>query len=204
MPIRAVIFDIGEVLTYTVDRSRHKKWEVYLGLQGDRLFDIVDKTGMANAARLGQVSVEEIWQRVQTFYGLDDEQMQGLEQDFWSGGAFNHQLANFLSSLRPRYKTALLSNAWQGARERVSQDFHLNEIVDLMLFSAEEGLAKPDPRFYQLALSRLSVRPEEAVFLDDKSENVDAARALGIWGIRYETNEQAIAEIEACFILRKV
>jgi len=68
-----------------------------------------------------------------------------------------------------------------------------------MFFSAEVGLAKPDSRFYQLALSYLQVYPEEVVFLDDVPENVDTARLLGIHGIWYRDNAQAIAAVRKYF-----
>ncbi|GCE51166.1 2-haloacid dehalogenase/putative hydrolase of the HAD superfamily [Thermosporothrix hazakensis] len=88
----------------------------------------------------------------------------------------HHELATFLHSLRPRYKVALLSNAWSEARSDFNRLFHLDRFVDLQIFSAEEGLAKPDERIYRLALTRLGVAPEETLFLDDRLENILAAQ----------------------------
>jgi HAD superfamily hydrolase (TIGR01509 family) len=64
-----------------------------------------------------------------------------------------------------------------------------------MFFSTEVGLAKPDSRFYQLVLSYLQVYPEEVVLLDDVAESIDTARLLGIHGIGYKDNAQAIAAV---------
>lgn len=49
--------------------------------------------------------------------------------------------------------------------------------------SGREGLIKPDPAIYRLLLERYALDAERAVFIDDKIENVDAARALGFHGI---------------------
>jgi len=53
---------------------------------------------------------------------------------------------------------------------------HLEDVV----VSGEEGLLKPDPRIFKLALERFALAPEQAVFIDDRAENVEAARAHGI------------------------
>ncbi len=65
-----------------------------------------------------------------------------------------------------------------------------------MIFSAEVGLAKPDRRIYELALEHLRVQPAEVFFVDDVQENVEAAQALGIAGIRFVNTEQTIADIK--------
>ena len=51
-------------------------------------------------------------------------------------------------------------------------------------------MAKPEPEIYHLLLDRLRVAPEEVLFLDDKLENIEAARNLGIVGLQFSTIEQ--------------
>ncbi len=74
--------------------------------------------------------------------------------------------------------------------------FRLNKLVDLQVFDGEEGVAKPDTRIYQRTLTRLGVKQEESVFVDDMKSNVDAAQRLGIHAIHFKSTAQAIAEIQ--------
>ncbi len=48
-----------------------------------------------------------------------------------------------------------------------------------IVVSAHEGVIKPDPRLYRIALDRMGRRPDEVLFIDDSPANIDAARALG-------------------------
>jgi FMN phosphatase YigB (HAD superfamily) len=106
----------------------------------------------------------------------------------------NIQLAQFVAALRPWYKTAIICN--QGSREAANRKFKLRELVDLMVFDGEEGVSKPDVRIYQRALARLEVKAEEAVFVDDKIKNVEAARHIGMIGILFEDTVQAIEDVK--------
>jgi epoxide hydrolase-like predicted phosphatase len=92
----------------------------------------------------------------------------------------------------------LLSNAMPEARASLLERFpHFYDMFDVVIFSAEVNLAKPDPRIYQLALTELDVRAEDAVFVDDFIENVEAARALGIHGVHFKNSQQARSDILA-------
>ena len=70
-------------------------------------------------------------------------------------------------------------------------------MCDVIVYSHEEGLAKPDPRFYQLVCARLGCEPQRTVFVDDKQSRVDGARAAGLHAIRFLNNEQAITALDA-------
>ncbi len=59
------------------------------------------------------------------------------------------------------------------------------DIFDAVYASHHMGLAKPDPAFYQHILDAESAAPECSMFFDDRSENVDAARRLGIRAFRF-------------------
>jgi epoxide hydrolase-like predicted phosphatase len=196
MPIRAVIFDFGGVLVRTEDPGGRRKWEKRLGLPEGELSRVVFESEVADRSMVGQATEAEIWEHVAATFGLDDEQLGELRQDFWSGDRLDAGLVQFLRDLRPRYKTAILSNAWPGAREVFTQGLGLGEVVDEMIISDEEGVAKPDARIYHIAAERLGVQPEEAVFVDDMAENAQGARAVGMWGIHFKGSEQAIAEVQ--------
>jgi len=196
MPIKAVIFDVGGVLRRSETEEGRHKWEARLGLAEGELADIVFGSPLAWAATLGQASDAAIWEDVSTRFSLDAEQLRQLKRDFWSGDQTDEELVRYLGGLRPRRKTALLSNAWPGARRVFSERMGLADVVDEIIISAEEGVAKPDLAIYQIALRRLGVRPREAVFVDDVAANVEAARALGMHGVQFRTREQTIADVD--------
>ena len=62
--------------------------------------------------------------------------------------------------------------------------------------SCEVSVCKPDPRIYELCLSRLGVEPGEALFIDDRVENIEAAAALGLQTVHF-TGDHLLAEIRA-------
>ena len=60
--------------------------------------------------------------------------------------------------------------------------------------SGEEGVTKPDLRIYQILLDRYGLKAEECLFVDDRLENVEAARALGMQGIVFKNCEETKSE----------
>ena len=198
MPIKAVIFDFGGVLLRTEDASGRRKWEQRLGVECDRIGALVFDSDTSHRATVGEVEADAVWKQLAIDFALDGAALDEFYHDFWSGDAVNVRLVEFIESLRPRYKTAILSNAWSNAREAFVDIYGLGGVMDEIVISAEERLAKPDPRIFQVAAERLGVRPEEAVFVDDMLLNVEAARALGFCGVHFRETDQAIADVKRC------
>ena len=107
------------------------------------------------------------------------------------------ELVAYFRVLRPRYRTALLSNSLT-AREREEDRYHFAELVDFIIYSHEVGLAKPDPRIYTLTSQRLGVQPHEIVFLDDAERYIATAATYWFHTILYHNTVLAIAEIDRC------
>jgi epoxide hydrolase-like predicted phosphatase len=200
MEIRAVIFDIGGVLLDVHDWGIMRKWDQRLALPEGSFRKRLYASGIPYAASLGKLSIQTVRSEISSLFGISNASVQEFMDDLWSQFTLNMELATFLRSLRPRYKTATLSNDWPGAREEEHQRFNLDEIiqVDEMVFSSEEGMRKPQEEFYLLVCQRLGVKPSEAIFLDNTSKMVKAACHLGRRGIEFESNTQAIAEVLRC------
>jgi len=111
-------------------------------------------------------------------------------------GELDTELFAYAASLRPRHKTAILSNAIEGARREHQARYGFEQLVDVIIYSYEVGLAKPDPRVYRLLCDRLVVSPEEVVFLDDSPENVEGACELGIHALLHESTAQSIKAVD--------
>ena len=194
--IRAVYFDMGGVLLRSESKTERRKWESRLGLADDALARIVFDNRVSALATVGQASTEQVWAEVGRLLALADGPLAELRADFFAGDAFDVDLLAFIRALRPRYKTGLISNAWPDAR--ASTRLCLNATVfDLLVFSGEEGVQKPDPEIFRRALARLGAAPGEAVFVDDVEANVEAARGMGMAGIHFLSPAQARAEVEA-------
>jgi HAD superfamily hydrolase (TIGR01509 family) len=195
MSIRAVIFDIGGVLVRTEDPEPRRAWERRFGLPDWGLAKIVFDGPISQRATVGQATEDEPWQAAAGQLGLSADELRQLRQDFWSGDRYDDALFDYIRALRPRYKTGIISNAWPGVRA-IHQPKINGDTFDAILYSAEEGVAKPDPEIYRRALARLGVTGPEAVFVDDFLENVEAARALGLAGVHFKPGIDVQAEFK--------
>lgn len=188
MNFRAVIFDIGGVLHQLTNPALHQQWEARLGLESGRLPDTLFINRVARRALLGQASEEDVWAEVARRLTIPADDLPALQRDFWEAYTFDPALLEFIATLRPRIRTGILSDAFPGARQRVSAILNA-DLFDALVFSAEEGLHKPMPEIYQRALERLEVRAPETIFIDDRPPNVEGARALGIHALRFTTSQ---------------
>lgn len=200
MPIKAVIFDIGDVLEVNPRTGWRERWAKRLLVDAASFEQRLDAIWGPGA--IGKSSLEEIERQTAAAFGLDSAELAALMDEAWAEyvGSLNEELADYLVRLRSRYRTGILSNSFVGAREREQEAHRFGDICDVIVYSHEEGYLKPYPRMYRVVCDRLGVTPEEAVLVDDRQENVDGARAVGMSAITFTDNRQAIAELEALLI----
>lgn len=196
MGIQAVIWDLGGVLLRTEDYAPRRALAQRFGMTLAEIEEFVFSGESGNRAQLGEISVEQHWENQRRALGLTPAEMQDFQAEFWGGDRLDAGLVAYIRRLRGAFKTGLLSNAFSDLRRVVTETWKFADAFDAMVISAEVGLVKPDPRIYQLALERLGVPPEAAVFIDDFSRNVEGARAVGLYAIHFKNPGQALHELE--------
>jgi putative hydrolase of the HAD superfamily len=183
--IQAIVFDYGGVIM-------------------DMRWDVARRLEAAHALPAGAVPqtlyTSDLWRQVEIGAGDREEWLRDahitLEQragkplpplhDQWreSQGLIDGTIA-LIKRLRPPYRTSILSNADNTLSDRLRNGWRIHDLFDDIVCSADVGLAKPDPRIYALAASRLGLPPEACVFIDDMERNTEAARAAGMHAIHY-------------------
>lgn len=94
------------------------------------------------------------------------------------------------------YKIYLLTNYPEFMfTEHFKTTFTFSKYVDGMIVSAVEKFIKPDAEIYKRLLSRYNLNPEESVFIDDRLENIEGARKLGINGIHFTNIDSVKAQL---------
>jgi epoxide hydrolase-like predicted phosphatase len=195
--IKAVIFDMGGVLLRTEDSSSRGNLAAGLDLTRKQLEAIAFDSPAALSAFRGEIAEREHWQWVLESAGCTNLTSEKFRQTFFAGDRIDEELVGLVRSLRPQWKTGLLSNAFSGARQALNAHTKGLDGFDVVVFSAEVHLAKPDPAIYRLILEKLGVQPEEAVFVDDFLENIAAAQKLGLKTIHFKQSQQAQSELKA-------
>ena len=195
MVVKAILIDFGGVLVRTKDQGSRRFWEIQLNLAQGELARLVFESDIARQATLGLLPERAIWDHIAKVLKLDYHQIMDLEFDFWKYDELDFDLRDYFKSLRPTYKIGILSNAWLNARQLFSEKYHLEEVVDDMIISAEVGLAKPDPKIYRIAANKLGVKLEETIFIDDMPENVAVAESIGMVGIHFQNTLELIKSI---------
>jgi putative hydrolase of the HAD superfamily len=201
MPIRCVVFDFGGVLYHTPDLGWIQRWESFLGIKDGAVTRLMtaphDDPEMVDIMT-GRVKEIELWQRVVGHLKISPRVVIALRKASLSKKRLNRPLVDFLAGLRPRYRTAILSNAGSDARATFIAAYTLEKAVDQVIISAEEGMMKPDERIYALTATRLDARPEEILFVDDLAVNVEAAQRFGMASVLHVDNAQTIAAVRDC------
>jgi putative hydrolase of the HAD superfamily len=200
VPDRWILFDVGGVLELVDDAS----WPItFVARCAQRLGISVEEF----EARLATVRLpdagtrsgveDEFWRVYGTAVGADPGQLQAIRDDFWDAycGQANAELIEFARSLVGRVGLAILSNSADGAREQEERRFGFSAVFDPICYSHEIGVNKPDERAFRAALDRMGAKPDSVIFVDNRAENVEAARKLGLVALLHVGNRTTIEAI---------
>jgi epoxide hydrolase-like predicted phosphatase len=193
--IKAIVWDIGGVLMRTEDPTPRAELAAELGLRREELVELVFGGKQGRQAQIGALTQKELWDFVRSELKLESDDYPDLERRFFGGDILDRKLVDFVRTLKPAYKTGIISNAWSELPD-ILEEWGILDAFDVVVGSGDEGVMKPDPRIFQIALDQLSVAPEESVFVDDFIENVESARNLGMQAVHFESREQTLRELQ--------
>ncbi|MGD0369482.1 MAG: HAD family phosphatase [Acidobacteriaceae bacterium] len=203
--IRAVIFDYGEVLC-TQDRAAHQRLIALTGLGHDtferlywrdrRDYDLGHLDGPGYWAKFARDSG-----RTFTPGQIDDL----IANDVLMWISLNPPMLAWAAALQHAgFFTAILSNMGPDVLRTMLQEFAWLANFNQLTWSCELGIAKPDPAIYAFTCDRLGVRPDEALFLDDKIENIRGAEAFGLHALQFSNIAQLRHDLAARGLLAQL
>lgn len=198
---KAVLFDIGGVLTH----SPVTRIKLYCA-----------ENGITDEVRTAIFGPEDgPWSRFErseltreTFAGEFDRHISGCKTDatglefmawFFRGFGERPEMVAVVRHLRGKVKLGAITNNVsrdEPAQTRTS-GVDLPSLFEVVVESAIVGYRKPEPEIFQIACDQLSIKPTEAIFLDDLGANLKGARALGMHTIKVDDTLSAVDELEA-------
>lgn len=190
MSIRAVFFDFGGVIQRTEYQAPRQHLGERFGMDYDDMDKFVFASESARRASLGEITEDEHWSDVIKRLKHPASELQIIKDEFFGGDVIDRKLVNFIHSLRGKFHTGLISNAWNGMRAFLEKENFI-ELFDTVVISAEVGVMKPAERIYQIALEQAKVKAEEVIFVDDVQANIDACEKIGMKGILFKDPQEA-------------
>lgn len=196
MKITTIVFDIGNVLAAFCWEKHFRNIcdseEQFLKLAKATVLD-----DAWNQFDKGALSEEAL---LQIFIGNDPE-IEGLIRRIFENVSDTIETYNYTHSwireLKEKgYRVLILSNFSEKAYRECGEKLSFVAETDGAVISYREKLIKPDPEIYDLLVDRYGLIPAECVFLDDKQENIDGAKRIGMHGIVFTTKDAAITELE--------
>ena len=109
----------------------------------------------------------------------------------------NRDVTQIMERLRKHHKLLALSNTNVLHLEHIKSSFPVLSIFDYWVASCEVGMRKPEPEIYAFAAKQAGVRPQAAIYIDDRPELVEAGREAGLKAIRFESGDQLIEALRA-------
>jgi len=203
--IAAVIFDFGGVFTSSPFEA-FNRYERERGFPENLIRRINSTNHLENAwARFERSEVDldgfdTAFAAEAKAFGYD---LPGRDVIPLLSGDVRPEMVEALRRIKTRFKTGCITNnvpSMQAIGADRPDNLYRREIVEMfdeMIESSKLGIRKPDPRIYALMCEKLTVAPEECVYLDDLGGNLKPARAMGMITIKVDSGPQAIAELEA-------
>lgn len=194
--IKNIIFDAGNVLV-TFDPDRYLEKLGYDDLTKKKVEEAVFKHPLWNENDRGLLSDEEL---LNGFVANAPEYKEQINEAFEKIGDAIELLPHtmeWIKGLKTKgYNLYVLSNYGEYTFKQSKHKLQFLPYMDGTIFSFEYKVIKPEKEIYELLLNKFDLKPEESLFIDDKLENVEAARALGFSGIQFQNYEQVKNELE--------
>jgi epoxide hydrolase-like predicted phosphatase len=185
---KAVIFDFFGVFCPDITMNWFKK------TAPDYEARLSEFQAICTRSDYGKLSRADFYKEVSALVGVSVDEMEtGVEAET----IISTSLVSYAGELRQKgYRTACLSNGTHEWTLAVINNHGLAHLFDEVVLSGDLGIVKPNPEIYNHALEKLHVAASEAVFVDDRKVNVDAAETCGIRSLVFSDTETFMREFE--------
>ncbi len=192
--IEVIFFDLGNVILPFDHYQIAEKLASYVGNENFRdpkkifsyIFD--SEKGVINAFDAGKQTPQQFFQSLRESLRLSIpfEAFVPIWNEIF---VEDPEVSEIIRSLKGKYRLGLLSNTDPLHFNYIVSTFPIISVLEKWILSFEVGWKKPDPRIFQKAIEWASVEPNKILFIDDTEGHVEAARSLGIQGIRFVSAE---------------
>lgn len=187
LPFDAVLCDFDGVLKFQ-DFDHQAQIEHAYGLQAGTVAAIASEPALIVPAMTGLITREE-WMAstIPALTGLvgSAERARKLTAEWVAARTWIDEKAMaLLRRVRARVPVVLVSNATSELADHL-RELGIADAFTHIVSSYDVGVAKPDRRIYEIAAERAAVPADRCFYIDDRSENVEAAMALGMTGVPY-------------------
>ncbi len=191
--IKNVVFDYGQVLIHFDPHymtERYIEDEKDIELCKDVIFDRLywDKLD------LGTIEDSEVIEGIKSRLPkrLWESAQKAYENWFYNNPEIEG-MRELVCEVKNKYKKRvyLLSNISRGFSLHAGE-FPILKYMDGCVFSGACGMAKPNSDIYEHLLSKFNLKAEETIFIDDRIENLEAAKKLGIHTFLFKQNVQEL------------
>jgi putative hydrolase of the HAD superfamily len=193
--VKTVFFDFGGVIAFDPGMEIVHKMAVFAGIADEKEFFRQLMVGRHDFDR-GTLKGLDYYRQTLAACGagaLDEEGLKVLvDMDINSWTNLDPESMALVRDLRQAgLRTGIFSNQPHEFRDRIWPNLPVAQFFNIGIYSCDLELAKPDPAIYRIAIEAAGCAPGEIVFFDDRRDNIDRAKELGIRGCLWQGAAEA-------------
>ncbi len=195
MKIEAILFDLGKVIVDFDFQTMFRQLCGFCSKPAEEFEQVFVDPEWALRYEQGLITTREFYEHLCECGGLEMELSEFCR--IWSSIFAKELLVSeaLLHELKQRYPLILVSNTNEAHANYIRQNYSILDYFDEKIFSFEVGCMKPDRRIYECAIEA-SGKPAQALFFtDDRPENIDGARQLGIRAHQFRSETDLITAL---------
>ena len=190
--IKSIIFDLGNVVLPIVKCNVYEAIQKASKIPG---LEHILKNGInTNMSPQGQdlitryekgISTVQFWNSMAKQLkepSLKDKNLIEKIEEIWCSTfqKIDEHMLELINNLKNKYNLVILSNIIAPHKDYILKNYSLNDLFDYIFLSCDLGMKKPEKEIFEFVLSKINAKPYEAIFIDDKEENIKTAKELGI------------------------
>lgn len=199
--VKNIVFDLGNVICDIDFKRTVDAFQQLSGNDIDINLDNYMDHPVFGAIEKGEITPAEFRDRIREMLQCDvsDEKVDAA----WAAVIVNTDMErlNLLKELGKSYRLFILSNTDEIHIRRVlkvvKEDFNINftDLFEKCYYSHEMGMEKPGDEIYMTVMADAKIEAQETLFIDDKLDNIEAAKNLGIKTYHYVKENETLSSI---------